>query len=211
MAKNAGLNRAKKEKNDEFYTMFVDIEKELQHYSKHFQNKIVYCNCDDPSWSNFWLYFHLNYDRLGLKGLVSTHFTKDASSYKAEYHGWSDWNGLEWVETPFSGDGDFRSEECVEVLKAADIVVTNPPFSLFREFVAGLVEYQKQFLVIGNMNAITTKEIFPHIKGREIWLGDYKVKQFRSPNGLLEKSGHSYWFSNLKSCFKRKRQKLTEH
>ena len=132
--KNSNLHKAKTEKNDEFYTQLSDIEKELKHYKEHFKGKVIFCNCDDPEWSNFWKYFELNFDFLGLKKLVSTHFEKDKGSYKLEIIG--DINGdgkvtnKDIIRTPLKQNGDFRSDECIEILKEADIVVSNPPFSL---------------------------------------------------------------------------------
>ena len=161
------LSKAKKAKNDEFYTQLSDIENELKHYRKHFDGAIVLCNCDDPEWSNFWKYFYLNFDSLGLKKLVSTHFDTEKSTYKMEYEGTS-----EPIVTNLEGNGDFRSTECIELLKEASIVVTNPPFSLFREYVAQLMEYNKKFIIIGSQNAISYREIFPLIKDNKIWLGN---------------------------------------
>jgi hypothetical protein len=213
---NKNLTNAKRAKNDEFYTQFGDIQKEIQAYldynSDAFRNKVVYCNCDDPFESNFFRYFVLNFNKLGLKRLVTTSYkpspvantqlglfgddktlapakgrpkvtankfiineVKDvdgdgefnlkdvAKQLKANKHN-------EW--TPLKGDGDFRSDECVELLKQSDIVVTNPPFSLFREYVKQLFDYNKKFVIIGNMNAITYKEIFPLIKNNKLWLGN---------------------------------------
>ena len=153
---NKNMHLAKKNKNDEFYTQLSDIENELKYYKKHFKNKTVFLNCDDPKESNFWKYFSLNFDFLGLKKLVSTHFETDVSSYKLELLKYD----TEPISTPLKQNGDFRSDECVEILKECDIVVTNPPFSLFREYVAQLVEHDKKFLIIGNKNAITYKETF---------------------------------------------------
>ena len=160
--KNGNLHRAKKEKNDEFYTQLVDIEKELSYYTDYFKGKVVYCNCDDYRISNFIVYFKENFEYLGLKRLISTNYG-DAWHY--EYDG-----DAETVEK-MNGNGDFRSEECVEFLKECDVVVTNPPFSIFREYVAQLMEYGKKFIVIGNQNAITYKEIFPYIKNNQLWWG----------------------------------------
>lgn len=177
--KNSNLHRAKTQKNDEFYTQLTDVSKELMHYKKHFKDKIVLCNCDDPTWSAFWKYFHLNFSELGLKRLVSTHYEKSEytfgkkkeRSYVMVYEGGNDNDETVGIKTPLKGDGDFRSSECIEILKQCDIVVTNPPFSLFREFVAQLIEYDKKFLIIGNMNAITYKEIFPLIRDNKLWYG----------------------------------------
>lgn len=166
-ASNNSLHTAKREKNDEFFTQLSDIEKELRHYKSQLKGKVVFCNCDDPEWSNFWKYFTLNFEHLGLAKVVSTHYASGSSSYKLEYFG----AGKDIVKTPLTGDGDFRSPECVEILKEADLVATNPPFSLFREYVAQLIEHGKQFLIIGNNNAITYKEIFKLIKKNQLWLG----------------------------------------
>lgn len=171
MSKNANLRSARDTKNDEFYTQISDIEKELKHYKKHFKDAIVFCNCDDPEWSNFWKYFHLNFAHLGLKKLITTFYHIRTSVYKMEYTGGDDNNISAGVKIPLTGNGDFRSDECIETLKESDIVVTNCPFSLFREYVAQLIEYEKKFLIIGNQNAITYKEIFPLFKDNVIWMG----------------------------------------
>ena len=159
------LHEASKNKKDEFYTQLSDIERELKHYKKHFKNKVIFLNCDDPEKSNFWKYFCLNFKFLGLKKLIATHFGNGRPSYKLEK------NNGDTIKTKLKQNGDFRSPECIEILKEADIVVTNPPFSLFREFVSQLIEYNKKFLIIGNINAITYKEIFKLIKKNKAWLG----------------------------------------
>lgn len=180
MARNATnklLQKAKKSKSDEFYTQLSDIESELQHYKSHFQNKIVYCNCDDPRISNFFTYFASNFEELGLKKLVTACYQKQDmdlfTTAKTKKGFFFEYLGL---NTPiqikeFNEDGDFRSSESIELLKQSDIVVTNPPFSLFREYVEQLVKYDKKFLIIGNINAITYKEIFKLIKENKAWLG----------------------------------------
>ena len=170
MSKNNNLHAAKTAKNDEFYTRFEDINDEINReehgYVKHFKNSVVYCNCDDPEESNFWKFFKIRFRFFQMKKLIATHYSADkGASYKLEYDGES------VVKTELKGNGDFRSEECVELLKESDIVVTNPPFSLFREFVAQLMKYEKKFIIWGNNNAITYKEIFPLIKDNKIWLG----------------------------------------
>ena len=171
MSKNANLHKAKTEKNDEFYTQFIDVEKEMMYYKQHFKNKIVFCNCDDPTYSAFWKYFHLNFSTLGLKKLISTHYDKTKPTYKMEYMGGND-NDIEvGVKTPLEGNGDFRNQECLDLLDEADIVVTNPPFSLFREYVGVLVEYSKEFIIIGNTNALTYKEIFKLFQSDSIRTG----------------------------------------
>lgn len=173
MAKNDNLHKAKRAKADEFYTQLSDIENECKHYWEHFKGKTIFCNCDDPRVSNFFRYFSLNFEHLGLKKLIATCYKNQdidlfsqESSEKAVYIIYEgDKNGNRQVDDnelevkELQGDGDFRSKECIELLKEADIVVTNPPFSLFREYVAQLIEYEKKFLIIGNKNAITYKEI----------------------------------------------------
>lgn len=171
MAKST-LDAAKTNKNDEFYTRLEDIATELCNYKKHFENKIVLCNCDDPEWSNFWIYFHNNFSEFKLKKLISTHYNKDGSpSYKMEYSGGNDEDAREGRKIPLKGNGDFRSEECIEILKEADVVVTNPPFSLFREYIQQLVENKKEFVILGNPNAITYKDFFPLLKNNKVWIG----------------------------------------
>lgn len=178
MTKNNNLHTAKATKNDEFYTQLGDIEKELKYYKDYFKGKVVYCNCDgflNKEKSNFFVYFSLNYEFLGLKGLICTKYNPNGKGKKYEYYG--DLNGNNYPDneeiftSDLEGDGDFRSEECIELLKKCDIVCTNPPFSLFRQYVAQLFEYNKDFLIIGNVNAISYKEVFPLIKENKMWLG----------------------------------------
>ena len=182
---NSNLHQAKNQKKDEFYTQREDINSELKHYKEHFRGKVVYCNCDDPTKSNFFYYFSYRFEALGLKKLIATCYKNQErdlfsqhNTEKAiylEYEGDKNDNRVpdpEEIEVHhLQGDGDFRSAECIELLKQADIVVTNPPFSLFREYVAQLVEYDKKFLIIGHQNAITYKEIFKLIKDNKLWLG----------------------------------------
>lgn len=223
---NSSLNAAKRNKKDEFYTQSADIEKELRHYRRHFKNKVVYCNCDDPYISAFFEYFTKNFELLGLKKLITTcyksqrvdSFSQNNSeqAIKLEYTGGA-LHSLPTPDdigvTPLKGDGDFRSQECIDILKKADIVVTNPPFSLFRQYISQLVEYNKQFIVIGNLNAITCKEIFPLIMGNKIWLGyksgdmAFKVPDHYEPrstrywqdeSGQRWRSlGNACWYTNL--------------
>ena len=154
------------------------------HYKQHFKDKIVLCNCDDPTWSAFWKYFHLNFEALGLKKLISTHYDKTEPTYKMEYTGGDDNDVEVGVKTPLEGNGDFRNKECLDLLDEADIVVTNPPFSLFREYVAVLMEHNKKFLIIGNMNAITYKEIFPLIREGKMWVGANEKGGTRKGNSM---------------------------
>ena len=203
MAKNTNLSNAKKAKNDEFYTRLEDIEKELNQYDPSvFKDKIIYCNCDDPTSSNFWIFFHMNFNRLGLKKLISTHYNMDNSpSYAMTYDGKNPKDDVDFskgTKIPLKGNGDFRSPECINLLKQSDMVVTNPPFSLFREYIAQLDQYNKQFIVIGNKNAITYKEIFPLIKDNKLWLGFSQPKEFDTPNGMTKKiNGLTRWFTNV--------------
>ncbi len=227
MAGNKSLHAANKAKQDEFYTQLSDIENELKHYKEHFKGKTVLCNCDDPRVSKFFHYFSFNFERLGLKKLITTCYknqNRDLFSQNdseraiwLEYYG--DKNGNR-VPDPneiginyLNGDGDFRSEECIELLKQADIVVTNPPFSLFREYVSQLIKYNKKFVIIGNQNAITYKEIFSLIKDNKLWLGStlsfakFKVPDYyeeRSTRFWIDETGQKWrsfgnicWFTNL--------------
>lgn len=182
---NETLKQARKNKNDEFYTQLGDIEEELKHYKDFFKNKVVLCNCDDPRVSNFFHYFSYNFEYLGLKKLITTCYKNQDmnlfsrnDSEKAiylEYEGDKNGDRIPSIDEigikQLKGDGDFRSKECIELLKQADVVITNPPFSLFREYVAQLIEYNKKFIIIGNKNAITYKEIFKLIKENKLWLG----------------------------------------
>lgn len=197
MAKNDNLHKAKDAKNDEFYTRIEDVAEELRHYKKHFAGKVVFCNCDDPTWSAFWRYFHLNFAELGLKKLISTHYDRTEPTYKMEYEGGDDNNVEVGVKTPLEGNGDFRNAECIKLLDECDIVVTNPPFSLARAYVQCLREHGKQFVIIGDLNWITYKEIFPMLKDNEIWLGYSSVKEFVQPDGTIKKFGNKLWYTNL--------------
>ena len=246
-ASNENLNRAREAKKDEFYTQLEDIEKELRHYKDHFKDKTVFLNCDDPYESNFFKYFAMNFNHLGLKKLISVSYAgsavaggqllfsdiagidEDDIAYKVEITEVPDLTedgttGLMDVEellksdantsTALKGDGDFRSPESVELLKEADIVVTNPPFSLFREFFSQLMEYEKDFIVIGNQNNITYKEIFPYLHNGDAWLGvnnggtmafkvpdDYEPRKTRfwiDDDGQKWRSfGNIHWFTTL--------------
>lgn len=178
------LHKAKILKNDEFYTQITDIENELKHYRQHFKDAVVFCNCDDPDCSNFWKYFHLYFKFLGLKKLITTHYDANEPTYKMEYEGGNDSDTTVGVITPLKQNGDFRSPECIDLLKQSDIVVTNPPFSLFREYVAQLISNDKKFLIIGNMNCVTYKEIFPLIQNNMMWVGANEKRGTRKGNSL---------------------------
>lgn len=211
-SKNKNLHKAKKAKNDEFYTRMEDIEKELVNYQDFFKDKVVYCNCDHPTESNFPRYFLLNFEKLGLKKLVSTCFIKDGKGWV----GVKEKDG-EYTVEQLEGNGDFRSEECIEFLKQADVVVTNPPFSLFREYMKQLIDYNKKFLIIGNGNAVTYKDVLSKIKTNEIRIGVSKGvgghfwmianKDFNVIDASTkQKDGHTLvdislacWFTNIKN------------
>lgn len=226
-SQNTNLHSAKTGKKDEFYTQLSDIEKELKHYKDHFKGKTVLCNCDDPRVSNFFHYFSYNFEQLQLKKLIATCyknqdadlFSKNDSEkaiyleYTGDKNGDNTPNADEIGIKHLRGDGDFRSQECIELLKQADIVVTNPPFSLFREYVAQLIEYKKEFIIVGSQNAITYKEIFTYIKENKIWLGyNSGDMSFKVPNHYEEKEtrfwqdelgqkwrslGNICWFTNI--------------
>ena len=215
MARNSTLGAAKAAKNDEFYTQRQDIENELSHYEDHFRGKVVYCNCDDPAESEFWKFFQRNFTAWGLKRLIATHYEPNDQnfSYMIEMKPGDPWD-KEPEKVPLPCNGDVRSAACIELLKQADIVVTNPPFSLFREYVAQLMEYGKKFVIIGNQNAITYKEFFPLLKENKVWIGysSNKTMIFRVPDGYKYDSkltemindGYHYgkvpaisWFTNL--------------
>jgi hypothetical protein len=199
----AHLDNAKIAKQDEFYTQLSDIEKELRHYKEFFKSKIIFCNCDDPDTSNFWKFFELNFEHLGFKKLISTHFEVDKPSYKLELM--TDITGdgkidkRDVIRTPLKQNGDFRSRECIDILKEADIIITNPPFSLFREYVSQLIEYNKKFLIIGSLNTISYKEIFPLLRDNKMWLGYTSPKKFLQPNGSIKTFGNILWFTNLET------------
>jgi hypothetical protein len=214
---NSNLHLSRAGKTDEFYTEISLIEKELRHYKHFFKGKTVFCNCDDPQESNFWKYFELNFERLELKKLISTHYETDIPSYKLELKQDVNNDGkvtaLDIIHTPLRQNGDFRSPECKEIMQNADVIVTNPPFSLFREYVAQLIEYEKHFLIIGNQNAITYKEIFPLFKDNKTWLGytsghfwfrvpdDYEVKKtdfkIDEVGKKWRRMGNICWFTNI--------------
>ena len=240
-ASNDLLQKAKKLKNDEFYTQLVDIESELQYYKNHFKGKVVFCNCDDPRSSNFFRYFVSHFKELGLKKVIAACYKEQNWSLfdtKENEHGYFfEYTGIELPDSNpktanivyFKGDGDFRSPESIALLKQSDIVVTNPPFSLFREFVAQLIRHDKQFLIIGNINAITYKEIFRLIQDNKAWLGvnlgrgisgfivpeyyelygtETKIDEFGnriiSPNNCL-------WLTNLDNFIRHEDIKLTKN
>lgn len=191
---NQNLLTAKNKKNDEFYTRLEDIQKELDNYKEYFKDKIIYCNCDDIYLSNFYKYFKDNFNKLGLKKIIATNLSLDNTAYKTEFD-----NNSKESRTELRGNGDFRSEECIKLLQESDIIITNPPFSLFREYIAQLIKYNKDFLIIGNMNAATYKEIFPLFKNNQVWFGYTSPKIFITPDRTEKKFGNILWYTNLES------------
>lgn len=159
------LHKARREKNDEFYTQYSDIDNEMKHYLPHFKDKWIFMNTDNPKYSQFWTYFKDNFVYLGLQKITSTHLVKDGTSYRLDY------DGKQESKVNLNGNGDFRSCEVVEILKQVDIVVTNPPFSLFREYIEQLIDYNKKFIIIGHQNALTQRKLFKEIVDGNIWLG----------------------------------------
>ena len=200
---NTNLTIAKKVKNDEFYTRYEDIESEVMKYRKQFRGKVVYLPCDDPAEkkSEFWSFFVNNFDAFGLKKLIATHYDENGRAYKIWIDGDTTGDGYiddgDALQEDLIGNGDFRSPECIEILDECDIVCTNPPFSLFREFVNLLVTHNKQFLIIGNQNAFTYKEIFHLIHTDIIWTGYNMVKKFFQPDGSIKEFGNVCWFTNM--------------
>ena len=227
--RNRDFNDARRGKKDEFYTSLRDIELEMRHYTGQFEGKVVYCNCDDPRSSNFFRYLSTNFETLGLKKLITTSYkSQDANLFSCtdsdqavylEYTGDKNGNSVPDAEEigiePLVSDGDFRSAESVELLQQADIVVTNPPFSLFREYVAQLVKYDKKFVILGNMNAVTYIEVFPLFQNNQMWYGPSirsGDREFRVPDDYplaaagwrVDEHGNKYirvkgvrWFTNL--------------
>lgn len=169
-SKNSNLHAAKRQKLDCFYTLLSDVENELRHYKKHFKDKVIYCNADDTC-SAFWMYFHLNFNELGLKKLIATHYDAEKPTYKLEYYGENDNDINASIKTDLRQNGDFRSEESIEILKECDILVTNPSFTYFRDQIAQVTEYDKDFILWANNNAITYKEFFPHLKSGKVKAG----------------------------------------
>src|SRR3989344_2077995 len=233
---NKSLGTAKEARNDEFYTQLVDIEKELRHYADQLRGKVIFCNCDDPFESDFFKYFAMNFNQLGLKKLIVTCYDpspvagmhlalfdiepplkkgmgKDTKhAYKIEITEVRDADGDGSVNLAdveyllkhdgnslklLKGDGDFRSKECIELLKKSDVVVTNPPFSLFLEYIERLMEHTKQFVIVAPDTALHYKDIFKHIKDNKLWLGYGRVKVFMQPDGTIKKMGNIGWFTNL--------------
>lgn len=244
MSDNKNLHKAKKVKDDEFYTLIGDIEKECTHYKDCFKGKTVLCNCDDPYESNFYKFFFRKMRTFGIKRLICTSYgTSKVSGTQMRLDDFEDTsvpsrrrayvldisagdfpedddnaifqegNELAFAKQhvrPLKGDGDFRSGECLEYLKQADVVVTNPPFSEFRDYISTLVSFGKQFLIIGNMNAITYKEVFPLIMQNRLWLGNNYVKEFVRPDGTASKMGNVLWYTNLPNRKRKEVLTLTE-
>lgn len=214
---NTNLCLAKKVKNDEFYTRYEDIEAEVMKYRKQFRDKIVYLPCDDPAEkkSEFWSFFVNNFDSFGLKKLIATHYNEEGKAYKIWIDSDTTNDGFiddaDAMQEDLKGNGDFRSPECLEIMRECDIVCTNPPFSLFREFVDAIMTADKSFLIIGNQNAFTYKEIFKLIRDNKIWTGYNMVKKFNQPDGSIKTFGNVCWFTNLDTIKRNEELVLTKN
>ncbi len=218
---NKSLNVAKAKKDDEYYTKIEDIEKEMKNYRKYFKEKTIFLNCDDPEWSNFFRYFYDQFHFLNLKKLISTHYSNDKKTYKVEV---TSSNGkLKKAKKNLKENGDFRSDECIELLKESDIVITNPPFSLFREYVSQLFKYKKKFIIMGDSKAISYKQMFPLVKENKIWIGfsGLGYEYYRPIPGVninlndpqtyeTKKLGFTCWYSNIGKPPKREHFALWE-
>ena len=200
--RNINLSKARKIKNDEFYTFYEDIEKEIGEHKDYLENKIVYCNCDNPKYSQFWKYFKDNFKELKIKKLISTYLSKEA--YKTVY------NGTTIEKTKLIGNGSFESDECLSILKESDVVITNPPFSIFGKYVSTLTSNDKKFLIVGNKNAVFYKDVFPYLKNNQMRLGVHNITKFYQEDGTIKKFGNIGWFTNLISKKKKKTLLLTE-
>ena len=202
---NRSLIKAAAAKNDEFYTRYEDINAEVMKYRRYFKDKIVYLPCDDPAGkkSKFWTFFVDNFDAFQLKKLIATHYDTEGNAYKIWIDGDTTGDGYvdegDSKQEDLESNGDFHSLECTAILQECDIVVTNPPFSLFRDFLAWILAAEKQFLIIGSQNAFTYKEVFPLIRDDKIWMGYNMVKEFYQPDGSIKKFGNICWFTNLPS------------
>ena len=197
MRNNKHFQTAKANKNDEFYTKLEDIEEELAHYTNFFNNKIVYCDCDNPRYSNFWRYFHQNFSKLKLKKLIATYYSADEQSCKCEYLGGNDDDISIFTKEKLNNNGDFRSEECVEILKECDMVITNPPFSLIRPFFDLLIEYNKQFLFIGTIGSIGYLNVLKEFKENRCWTGKTHPTNYVKQDGSTCKMGNTIWITNI--------------
>lgn len=203
------LNEAKKAKFDEYYTQYIDVQNEMTLYIDKFKNKTIYMNCDDPSFSNFWKYFYNNFRELQLKQIISTYYNPCGKSYKTTY------DGVKETKTPLQGNGDFRSDECIEILKEADLIITNPPFSIWSQFFNILIDNKKQFLILGTILKAGQSNTLIELKHSRIWLGANEVNEFVVPDdydkhhvtrdGKKYKKVACYWYTNIK---KQKRKQL---
>lgn len=207
MSLNTNLQKSRTAKNDEYYTQYADIERELSYYPvEHFKGKRIYCNCDDPKRSEFWRYFVANFERLGLTQLIATYYAEGKTAERWDYRG----AGQSITVESLLGDGDFRSGECREILREVDLVITNPPFSLFREYVTLLERCEKRYLIVGSNNAIGCKYMFPLIRDNKLWLGATRPRRFIRPNGDTA-SINTCWFTNISHSARNNPLRLTKH
>jgi len=205
---NERLRRARDARDDEFYTQYSDIERELKYYESKFVGKRIYCNCDNPLESAFFRYFHLNFNRLGILSLKATHFVENGQGVCAKYTGECDRDVRVYLSEPLCGDGDFRSDECREILKSSDIVVTNPPFSLAREFIETLTTEGKLFLIVGALPWLGYSTVFPLIRDNRIWAGINDITEFIRPDGTFRHIGFGLWVTNLDNARRHRRLEL---
>lgn len=197
MPKNQNLTTAKVKKDDEFYTRYEDVAAEAFSMADVFHGKQVYCNCDNPAYSAFWRFFHTNFQKLGLRGLTATFLQSNGVSFRMDYRGGADSDCSQGKRTILQGDGDFRSKECLAILQESDIAATNPPFSLLREYIKVLQTMRKDFLIVGNMNAVSYRDIFPLFQTNQIRIGETVPSHFLRPDGSIKKFGNTVWFTNL--------------
>lgn len=197
---NSNLSRSRVEKNDEYYTLYEDIESEMEHYKHHFKGKVVYANCDDPRMSNFWKYFKDNFHELGLKKLISSYYALYEPAYRTEY------DGEEETKTRLRQNGNFLSIESVMTLEEVDIVVSNPPFSLYRKYISQILKHDKDFLIVGNYGSIIYQEVFPSIVEGTVRVGQSpRDMDFETPEGEI-KSVNASWFTNMEVDVNTKRE-----
>lgn len=191
MSKNSNLHQAKIKRNDEFYTQLSDVEKELNNYISFFENKTIYCNCDNPGISNFYKYFKINFRNLKLKKVIATCYNKNEKGIISTFE------GIIENKTYLKGDGNFKSQECLKLLKESNLIITNPPFSLFKEYLNLLIENNCNFIIVGNKNMSVAKNIFPLFKNNKIRFGYNNITSFITPDNTIKKFGNIGWFTNL--------------
>lgn len=197
MARNRNLHTAKVAKDDEYYTPYASVENELSHYKEFFLGKSVYCNCDNPTTSAFWKYFHTNFERLGLRFLVASYYSLTGSACEMVYAGGNDEDISTGISINLNGNGDFRSKECLTLLNDCDVCCSNPPFSLANEYISILKSSEKKFIVVGDLNWASAKEMFPLLKENKAKIGYTRIDTFITPDGTEKKFGNKVWYTNF--------------